>query len=359
MARKGKSELSATPGAQAGASVSTTRVRTLSDLARLAGVSTGTASRALANKDLVNRETREHIQALARQHGFRPNQMASKLRTQRTGLIGIAIPLGHERRQHISDPFFLTLLGYLADELTESGYDILLSRVIPARNEDWLERLTGSGMIDGLIVIGQSNQSSLIDAVAGRYRPMVVWGSSRAGRQQCVVGTDNVKGGTLSAQHLIDRGASKLAFLGDTAGIEIADRLSGAKAAASRAGVSLVQAAIHLSGEEMPGQIADFLDAAGSEIDGIIAASDVIAMACLRELHQRQRHVPADIQVVGFDDLPLAAQTNPPLTTIRQDIETGARALVERLQARIAGDDASGLLMAPRLVIRDSTRSHT
>ena len=88
-------------------------VRTLADLARVAGVSAGTVSRALAGKSLVNAETRERIQALARQYGFRPNQMASKLRSRRTGVIGVVIPLGHEKRQQISDPFFLTLLGPL------------------------------------------------------------------------------------------------------------------------------------------------------------------------------------------------------------------------------------------------------
>src|SRR3546814_7219250 len=108
-------------------------VRTLADLARLAGVSTGTVSRALAGKSLVNTETRERIQALAREHGFRPNQMASKLRSKRTGVIGIVIPLGHEKRQHISDPFFLALLGWLADELTEFGYDVMQTGRAPCR----------------------------------------------------------------------------------------------------------------------------------------------------------------------------------------------------------------------------------
>jgi len=87
-------------------------VRTLADLARIAGVSTGTVSRALADKSIVNSETRERIQSLAKKHDFRPNQMASKLRSRRTGFVGVVIPLGHERRQHISDPFFLTLLGH-------------------------------------------------------------------------------------------------------------------------------------------------------------------------------------------------------------------------------------------------------
>ena len=94
-----------------------TKIRNIAELARLAGVSTGTVSRALANKSLVNKETRERIQALAREHGFRPNQMARRLRTKQTGVIGIVVPLGHEQRQHLSDPFFMTIFGHLADAI--------------------------------------------------------------------------------------------------------------------------------------------------------------------------------------------------------------------------------------------------
>ena len=90
------------------------RIRNIAELARLAGVSAGTVSRALANSDLVNKATREKIQALAREHGFRPNQMAKRLRVQQTKVIGIVVPLGHEQRQHLSDPFFMAILGHLA-----------------------------------------------------------------------------------------------------------------------------------------------------------------------------------------------------------------------------------------------------
>ncbi|MEN9289049.1 MAG: hypothetical protein RL317_672, partial [Pseudomonadota bacterium] len=125
-------------------------VRTITDLAGIAGVSAGTVSRALANSSLVKARTRERIQALAREYGFRPNQMASNLRRQKTGVVGVAIPLGHDRHQQVSDSFFMTLLGHLADELTDKGFDLMLRRVIPDRDEDWLDKFIGSGMIDGL-----------------------------------------------------------------------------------------------------------------------------------------------------------------------------------------------------------------
>jgi len=141
------------------------KIRNIKELADLAGVSTGTVSRALAGSELISLKTRERIQALAREHDFRPNVLARNLRIQRTQTIGVLIPLGHEAGQHMSDPFFITMLGLLADALTERGYDLLLSRVVPA-DDGWLARMTDSGRVDGVIVIGQSDQAGTIDRVA-------------------------------------------------------------------------------------------------------------------------------------------------------------------------------------------------
>jgi DNA-binding LacI/PurR family transcriptional regulator len=329
------------------------RIRNIAELARIAGVSAGTVSRALANKDLVNTETRERIQAIAREHGFRPNQMARRLRTQRTGVIGVVIPPGHERRQLISDPFLMTLFSHLADALTESGYDIMLSRVIPG-DPEWLDRIVDSGMLDGAFLIGQSDQLETIERVAGEYLPMVVWGRHREGQVHCVVGSDNVAGGKLAAERLIARGCRKLAFFGDTNGPEVADRLAGVEQAVRAAGVSLVDLPIHLSSQEMGEQISAQLDRLGPGVDGVVAASDMIAMATVRILHEAGIDVPGKIAVTGYDDLSIATQTVPQLTTIRQDIAGGARLMVEKLLARIAGEKTGSIVMPPELVVRAS-----
>ena len=112
------------------------RVRNITDLARLAGVSTGTVSRALADSHLIAKKTRERIQAIAREHDFRPNIMARNLRIKRAGAIGVLIPLGHETGQHISDPFFITLLGQLADALTERDVANYIKQVRELRDEN-------------------------------------------------------------------------------------------------------------------------------------------------------------------------------------------------------------------------------
>ena len=330
------------------------RIRNISDLAKMAGVSAGTVSRALAGKTLVNTETRERIQAIAKAHGFRPNQMARRLRTQRTGVISVVVPLGHERHQHLSDPFFMTVLSYLADALAEDGYDLMLSRIIPDE-DDWLERIVDSGMLDGVLLIGQSDQYEAIERVAKRYRPIVVWGSHAAGQVHCSIGVDNYLGGKLAGEHLIARGCKRIAYLGQARAPELSERYRGICDAASGAGLAKpLQLDTPLAADLMAASIADHLDAVGDRIDGIAAASDVIAMSALRVLADRKIRVPHDMAVTGFDDLPLAEQTVPRLTTVRQDLATGAQAMVTALFARIGGEDAPSVEMTPTLVVRDT-----
>ena len=330
------------------------RIRNIAELARLAGVSTGTVSRALAGKSLVNKETRERIQALAREHGFRPNQMARRLRVQETRVIGVVVPLGHEQRQHLSDPFFMAILGYLADALTESGYDIMLSRVIPDE-EDWLERIVDSGMLDGVLVIGQSNQFETLERVAAYYRPMVVWGAHTPGQKHCTVGVDNRLGGRLAGECLIAGGRKRLAFLGEIGVPELRERYLGLCDAAAAAGLAdPIRLDIHLASDTMAEEIVRQIDFIRTEIDGIASGSDLIAMNIVRALADHNISVPQDVSVTGFDDLPLAEQTIPRLTTISQNIAEGARTMARLLFERIAGEDSAAVEMAPTLVRRDT-----
>lgn len=329
-------------------------VRTLNDLAQLAGVSAGTVSRALAGNPLVNEQTRSRIAELARLHAFRPNQMASSLRRQKTGVIGIAIPLGHDQRQQISDTFFMTLLGHLADALTERGYDLMLRRVIPSRDEDWLDRFTGSGMIDGLLVIGQSDQFERIEEAAAGYRPMVVWGNHSEGQRHCVVGSDNRLGGRLAAERLIAGGARHIYFLGDTAAVEFAARFAGAADATEQMAVGITPLSNHLSTDRLEAEIAANLDREFAPDDAIFAATDTLAIASIARLQSLGIGVPSDIRLIGFDDLPLASQTSPPLTTVRQDIRAGAFAMVDLLIRRMAGEDTESIVMPPQLIVRST-----
>jgi DNA-binding LacI/PurR family transcriptional regulator len=332
------------------------RVRNITDLARLAGVSPGTVSRALADSQLIAKKTRERIQAIAREHDFRPNVMARNLRIKRAGAIGVLIPLGHETGQHISDPFFITMLGHLADALTERGHDLLLSRVIP-KDPDWLNRVVDSGRVDGVILIGQSDQFDVIDKVAGRYLPLVAWGANLKGQVHCSVGSDNRKGGALATQHLIDRGCQNFAFFGDPIAPEITERLEGCKAALAAAGMgnNLSVLPAHLTAETAHPTISKWLDETKTIPNGIIAASDVIAMSALRALAEHGVSVPGEVHVVGYDDIPFANQTVPTLSTIRQDLAAGAAYLVDLLFRRIAGEKTDSVVLEPQMVVRQSS----
>jgi DNA-binding LacI/PurR family transcriptional regulator len=332
------------------------RIKNIAELAELAGVNAGTVSRALANSPLVAKNTRERIEAIAREHDFRPNVLARNLRTKRAGAIGVLIPLGHETAQHISDPFFMTLLGHLADALTERGHDLLLSRVIPT-NPDWLKIVVDSGRVDGVILIGQSDQSSVIDVVAERYLPLVAWGANLAGQAHCSVGSNNRRGGELAVRHLIERGAKSFAFFGDPIAPEIAERLEGCRAALAHAGLGDVLEVLpaHLTAETAHPAISSWLAETERVPDGIIAASDVIALSAMRALSEHGYSVPGDVKVIGYDDLPLANQTIPPLTTIRQDLVAGGAHLVDLLFRRIGGEKTDSIILEPQLVVRGSS----
>ncbi|KQM68195.1 LacI family transcriptional regulator [Sphingomonas sp. Leaf17] len=336
-----------------------TTIGSLADLARAAGTSVSTASRALSGHASVNEQTRARIRSLADAHGFQPNQLARNLRLQRTQSIGLVLPLGHEAGQHLSDPFFLSLLGHLADGLTARGYDLMLSRVIPT-DSDWLDRLVDSGRIDGLILIGQSDQGAVIDRVAARYAPIVVWGADLPGQRYLTVGSDNRLGGARAAQHLIAIGRRRLLYLGNASAPEFAERLAGfetvvgAALAAGGSGVTGTTLDLHMTPDAAYAAIAAYL-ADHPAPDAIFAASDVVAMSALRALRERGLRVPQDVAVVGYDDVTLAAHTTPGLTTIRQDLVTGAAALIDILFRRIAGEPAESRRLDPQLIVRGSS----
>ncbi|WIW90849.1 substrate-binding domain-containing protein (plasmid) [Sphingobium sp. V4] len=329
-------------------------VKSITDLARIAGVSVSTVSRALTSKGALNKDTRQRIQDLAARHGFQLNVAAQNLRLGRTGAIAVLLPLGHERGQHLSDPFFMAMLGFLADELTERGYDLLLSRVLPT-GDDWLDTFIRGGRVDGVIIIGQSDQGAVLDRTAAHYSPMVIWGAYAARNRYLTVGTDNEEGGRLAARHLLERGRRRLAYFGNVAVPEFAARYEGFLSALPedvRGQVDLVHA--HVTPEASYRVAADYF-AAGHRPDGIFAASDVTAMSVITAAAERDIRVPDQMSVVGFDDVPLARLANPPLTTVRQDIQHGAALLVDLLCQRLAGEQPDSIQIAPDIIVRESS----
>lgn len=334
------------------------KVSNIKEFADLAGVSTATASRALTGSGRVSEETRKRIAALADKLGYQPNVAARNLRTQRTQAIGVLVPLGHEAEQHLSDPFFNTMTGFLADAFSEQGYDILLSRVLPV-DDRWLDRVIGSGRVDGIVVVGQSDQHHVIETVSRRYRPMVVWGGDVPGQQHCSIGSDNHAGGMLAARHLVAQGCRKIAYAGPTEGSEFGERAAGAREAVAAAGLDeMLAMPTHFEPraayDDVVRQVQTMGQTMGAVPDGIVAGSDVTAIAVIRALVDLGHDVPGKVRVTGYDGLSLGELVTPALTTIDQQLRSGAALMVEKLLRRINGEDTPSARIEPRLVIRQS-----
>lgn len=328
----------------------------MSDIARLAGVSASTVSRALAGSPLVAAAKRDEILRLARERGYVINSTARNLRLQRTQAISVVIPLGHEASQPLTDPFFTEMLGHLADSITQRGYGMFLQKVVPPM-EDWLPRLIGSHKSDGIIVIGQSTEHAALEAAAASYKPLVVWGGHLPRQSYCTVGTDNVAGALAAVEHLIAMGRRRIVFLGDPAMPEIGLRYEGYRLAHERAARQGVQPHIvpaHLTADTAYEAMRAFIGGAGN-FDAVFGATDVIAMSAVRAITAAGLSVPRDVAVVGYDDIVMASHANPPLTTVRQDVQRGAHMLVELLFRRMEGEDAPSATMPAELVVRESS----
>jgi DNA-binding LacI/PurR family transcriptional regulator len=326
------------------------------DIARMAGVSTSTVSRALNGSSLTNDETRQRIIELARSLNYTINQSAKNLRMGDNRTIGVVIPYDSKTRQHISDPFFLGMLGSLADALTDRHYDLLLSRV-DADHLDDMASLYDTGRARGIIVIGQWGHHDQLNALARRHVPMAVWGAQLPRQLYCSVGSDNVSGGALATDHLLSLGRRRIVFMGDTDMPEAAKRYEGYVQAHQKLGLP-VDPKLYIkspfTAEEAQEAMHAFLQS-GVAFDAIFAASDLIAINAMGVLKGQGISIPEAVSVVGYDDIDMASHSFPPLTTIRQPIDVAGGVLMDSLQEVLDGQVTDSKLLPTSLVVRGST----
>jgi DNA-binding LacI/PurR family transcriptional regulator len=328
----------------------------MADVARLAGVATSTVSRALNGSPLVNEETRERIMELARSLNYTINVGAKNLRQGNIRTIAVVIPYDEESRQHLSDPFFLSMLGTLADALTDRGFDMLVARV-SSQHLDAAAHYYETGLALGVILIGQWRHHDQLNQLAARRVPLVVWGAKMEQQLYCTVGSDNVHGGDVAVGHLVSLGRRRIAFLGDVKFPEVAQRYDGYRAALARAGIAFdpaLQVTVPFNADDCRRAVQHMVDTR-LDFDAIFVVSDLLAMTVINTLRECGRDVPGDVPVVGFDDIALASYFHPPLTTVHQSIEDAGSAMVESLLAQIAGDAAAPRLLATRLIVRGSS----
>jgi len=334
------------------------------DIADLAGVSQATVSRALRNSPLVREETRNRIQAIAREVNYFVNRNAAGLRTHQSNTIALLLfdETGGEDAQ--INPFFLSMLGYITRSAAELGYDVLIS--MQQLTDDWHIEYQASHRADGLILLGYGDYMTYREKLQALDRAntrFIIWGPTVNEQPGHSIGCDNVNGGFKATSHLLDAGRRKIAFLGNTTRRcpEFAARYEGFRRAHADRGIE-PHAALKLDASDptMPGYRAiEQLLADRQEFDAVFAVTDAIAIGAMRALQENGYDVPGDVAVVGFDDMPLAAHVTPALTTVRQDIRQASEGLVKSIVGLIEGEPVESSFMKPRLVVRQSCGTKT
>lgn len=330
------------------------------DIAYLAGVSQPTVSRALRGSKSVSLATRQKIEAIARQLNYTVDKNASSLRSQKSNTLALLFFEDPTPDESNINPFFLAMLGSITRHCANRGLDLLIS--FQKLDDDWHKRYQDSHRADGLILLGYGDYTAYEPRLRQLIRSgthFVRWGSVDEGTIGATVGSDNFGAGRLAGEHLLARGRKRIAFLGqaDSHYPEFAQRYAGLAKAIATAGLEVDPALVveAVSSEEIGYKSARELLLRGVAFDAVFAASDLIAIGAMRALAEAGLSIPGDVAVVGFDDIPAAAFTSPPLTTLMQDIRLAGEVLVESVLAQIEGRAPNPRVLPARLVVRASS----
>lgn len=330
---------------------------TLKDVAQAAGVHPSTASRALdpSREGRVNAETAALVRAVAEQLGYRGDMVARGLRRGRTSTVGIVVP-------DLSNPFFAPAIRGIENALDDRGFMALIteSQDDPRRLERALRNLQ-QRRVDGLIVAAARRSSSgLIEQAARGGAPLVLAIRGIAGSSLPAVRHDDQLGGRAVARHLAELGHRRVAQLRGPGDIDsFALRAIGFSAQARSLGmeeIRLPEATGLPTDEEGARQARLLLDSANPPT-AVFAHNDILALGVIRELGERGLHCPADMSVVGYNDIPLVGLINPPLTTVRLPVYEVGRAAATLMLRILDSPDSphQGQLTKPELIVRGST----
>jgi len=328
----------------------------MKDVAAAAGVSFKTVSNVVHGKPNVGEETRQRVQAVIARMAYRPDEAGRQLRQGRSGMLTLVVP-------DIVSPYFAELSHAVISAAREVGYAVFLEETggDPDVELDLLGTLA-TRVFDGVIF-------SPLTASAASLRelnavvPTVFVGEHIAGAGLDHLTYDNVGSMQQATGHLIERGCRRIVFLGSQAVASNSTggfRLTGYQRALRAAGIipdrGLSVRVTAFTREQGAAQVAQLL-ARGTAFDGMVCANDLLAIGGMHALRQGGRHVPVDVRVVGWDDIPDGRFSHPTLTTVAPDVSELAHSAVRMLVRRITDPGASAQrhTIGHRLVVRDSS----
>ncbi|MEQ8604792.1 MAG: LacI family DNA-binding transcriptional regulator [Marivibrio sp.] len=327
---------------------------TLQHVAERAGVSTATVSRYLSRPDQVRQARRARIEQAVADLGYIPHGAARALASSRTQTIGAIVPT-------LDNAIFAQGIHAFQRRLQEAGYTLFIASHGYSLLEERIqaETLLARG-VDGMLLIGLDHDPGLYRRLDKLGTPYVsAWSYDRRAERPCI-GFDNHKAALAQAGHLLDLGHRRFGVL---AGVirdndRARDRLEGVRTALNARGVALTPAQV----QECPYELgasraaAKRLLALDPRPTAIVCGNDVIAYGALLECQASGVDVPAEISIVGFDDLPLSEHLQPALTTVHVPSETMGRKAAEFLLARLGGEDPPDKVeLAANLILRAST----
>ncbi|MBM0224977.1 LacI family DNA-binding transcriptional regulator [Micromonospora sp. ATA51] len=327
---------------------------TLEAVARRAGVSRATVSRVVNGSTTVAESIRDAVRRAVEELGYVPNLAARSLVTQRTDSVALVMP-EEATRVFSDDQVFPGIIRGVSQELEAADKQLVLMLAGSPAGHQRVERYTTGRHVDGVLFASLHGEDPLPGTLARLGIPVVCSGRPLGGAQLPYVDVDHVGGVSRAVRYLIEGGRRRIATIAGpqdmVAGIE---RLVGYRETVADAGLPELVAFGDFTRESGGAAMRQLL-AEHPDLDAVFAASDLMAHAALRTLRESGRRVPADVAVIGFDDIETAAYTEPPLTTVRQPIVELGRAMTRQLLRIAAGEDVEQAFILPtELIVRDS-----
>lgn len=331
---------------------------TLEQVAARAGVGRGTASRVINGSSQVSEKSRRAVMDAVAELGYVPNPAARSLVTRRTDTVALVISESEERI--FGEPFFAGVIRGISAVITESERQLVLALSQSGGEARPLERYLTKQHIDGVLLLSLHGEDPMPHHIQQRGLPMVLGGRPAGWNGGGYVDVDNRGGARQAVMHLLERGRRAIATIaGPSDMVAGRDRLAGYTAALEESGL-VVDAGLVAHGNftQASGELAmTALLEDRPRLDAVFAANDLMAAGALRVLRESGRAVPADVAVVGFDDSPMAAYTDPPLTSVHQSPEQMGRAMASLLLEQIAAGHPSQefSILSTHLVVRGSS----